>query len=120
MNCPSCGKVNKPSAKFCKFCGSPISANYKTCVNGHNNDATLSVCPYCPKPAAKNAVQENITSAKTVLDTPEIEPEKTTLDTKTAQPEAPAKSEGNVEQNKIIKTSKPPVTKTDEKKLVRK
>ena len=112
MNCPSCGKANKPAAKFCKFCGSPISANYKTCVNGHNYDATLAVCPYCPKPAAKNAAQENITSAKTVLDTPEIEPEKTTLDAKTAKPEAPAKIENKVEQDKIIKASKPPITMT--------
>jgi len=112
MNCSSCGKVNKPAAKFCKFCGSPISANYKTCVNGHNYDATLAGCPYCPKPAATNTTQDNMTSAKTVLDTPEIGPEKTTLDTKTAQPETPAKSESKVEQDKIIKTSKPPVTMT--------
>ncbi len=112
MNCPSCGKANKSAAKFCKFCGSSISTNYKTCANGHNYDTALAVCPYCPKPAAKNAVQDNMTSAKTVLDTPEIEPGKTTLDTKTAQPEAPAKSEGNVEQDKITKTNKPPVTMT--------
>ena len=116
MNCPSCGKTNKPAAKFCKFCGSTISANYKTCANGHNYDAALAGCPYCPKPAVKNAAQENITSAKTVLDTPEIEPEKTTLDTKTAQPEATAKSESKVEQDKIIKTIKPPVTMTGEEK----
>ncbi len=112
MNCPSCGKSNKPSAKFCKFCGNPISANYKTCVNGHNYDASLAVCPYCPKPAAKNAVQDNMTSAKTVLDTPEIEPEKTTLDTKTVKPETPEKTENKVEQDKITKTNKPPVTIT--------
>lgn len=112
MNCPSCGKANKPAAKFCKFCGSPVSANYKTCVNGHNYNATLVVCPYCPKPAAKITAQGNITSAKTVLDTPEIEPGKTTLDTKTAKPEAPEKTENKVEQDKIPKENKPPVTMT--------
>ena len=116
MNCPFCGKANKQAAKFCKFCGSPISANYKTCVNGHNYDTILAVCPYCPKPVAKNAAQDNITSAKTVLDTPDIETEKTTLDTKTAKPEAPEKTESKVEQDKIPKENKPPVTKTDEKK----
>ena len=120
MNCPSCGKANKPAAKFCKFCGSAISANYKTCANGHNYDATLAGCHYCPKPAATNTTQDNMTSAKTVLDTPEIEPEKTTLDTKTAQPETPAKSESKVEQDKIIKTSKPPVTMTGGEKPVEK
>ncbi|RKY93129.1 MAG: hypothetical protein DRQ01_05410 [Ignavibacteriae bacterium] len=114
MNCPSCGKANKPAAKFCKFCGSAISANYKTCANGHNYDATLAGCPYCPKPAATNTTQDNVTSAKTVLDTPEIEPEKTTLNTKTTQPETPAKSESKVEQDKIPKENKPPVTMTDE------
>lgn len=120
MNCPSCSKSNKPSAKFCKFCGNPISANYKTCVNGHNYDATLAMCPYCPKPAVKNVAQENITSAKTVLDTPEVEPEKTTLDTKTAQPEASAKTENKVEQDKITKTNKPLVAITGEKKADKK
>jgi hypothetical protein len=116
MNCPSCGKANKPAAKFCKFCGSPVSANYKTCTNGHNYDASFAVCPYCPKPAAKNAPQENITSAKTVLDTPVVQPEKTNLDTKTVKPEAPIITKNIVEQDKITETGKPPVTKTDGKK----
>jgi len=115
MNCPSCGKANKPLAKFCKFCGSAISTNYKTCTNGHNYDSTLPECPYCPKPASKNVALENITSAKTVLDTPEVEPAKTTLDTKTTQPEASAKTENKVEQDKITKTNKPLVAITGEK-----
>lgn len=112
MNCPSCGKANKPAAKFCKFCGSPISTNYKTCANGHNYDATLAVCPYCPKTTAKKSPQENITSAKTVLDTPYVQPEKTTLDTKTAKPIASANNTNNIEQGKIINIDKPPVAKT--------
>jgi len=116
MNCPSCGKSNKPSAKFCKFCGNPISANYKTCTNGHNYDATLAMCPYCPKPMAKSAAPENITSAKTVLDIPDIETEKTTFDTKTAKPEIVNTAENKVEQDKITKTNKPPVTLTGTKK----
>ncbi|RLC51072.1 MAG: hypothetical protein DRI23_05775 [Candidatus Cloacimonadota bacterium] len=116
MNCPSCGKSNKPSAKFCKFCGNPISANYKTCVNGHNYDATLAMCPYCPKPMAKSATPENITSAKTVLDIPDIETEKTTFDTKTAKPEIVNTTENKVEQDKITKTNKPPVRLTGTKK----
>ncbi len=112
MNCPSCGKANKPAAKFCKFCGSPISANYKTCVNGHNYNATLAACPYCPKPIAKNTAEENITSAKTVLDTPYVVSEKTNLDTKTTKPEAPIITKNKVEQDKITETNKPPVTMT--------
>lgn len=83
MNCPSCGKVNKPSAKFCKFCGSPINTNYKTCSNGHNYDAKHTVCPYCPKPVTKNIPKENITSAKTVIDTVDTIQARTVLDTKT-------------------------------------
>ena len=116
MNCPSCGKANKPAAKFCKFCGSPISANYKTCANGHNFDATLADCPYCPKPVAKNVVQDNITSAKTVIETPDVEPGKTTLDTKTAKPETPKISKSKVEQDEITATNKPPVTMTGTEK----
>ena len=116
MNCPSCSKANKPGAKFCKFCGSPISANYKTCENGHNYDATLAACPYCPKPTAKNTAEKNITSAKTVLDTPYVTPEKINLDTKTAKPEAPIITKNKVEQDKITETNKPPVTMTGGKK----
>ncbi len=116
MNCPSCGKASKPAAKFCKFCGSPLSANYKTCANGHNYDAALAVCPYCPKPTANSAPQENITSAKTVLDTPIVQPEKTSLDTKTAKPEAPIITKNKVEKDKTTETNKPPVTKTGGKK----
>ncbi|NNG27239.1 MAG: FHA domain-containing protein [Ignavibacteriaceae bacterium] len=114
MNCPSCGKANKPAAKFCKFCGSPLSANYKTCANGHNFDATLADCPYCPKPVANNVVQDNITSAKTVLDNPDVEVGKTTLDTKT---EKPTTTRSEVEKDKITETNKSPVTITSEKKL---
>jgi len=116
MNCPSCGKANKPAAKFCKFCGSPISANYKTCANGHNFDATLADCPYCPKPVAKNVVQDNITSAKTVIETPDVEPGKTTLDTKTTKPEKPKITKSKVEKDKITETNKCPVTMTSGKK----
>jgi len=116
MNCPSCGKANKPAAKFCKFCGSPISANYKSCANGHNFDATLAECPYCPKPIAKNVVQNNITTAKTVLDKPDVEPEKTTLDTKTVKPVSPKITRSKVEKDKITETNKPPITMTSGEK----
>lgn len=117
MNCPSCGKSNKPAAKFCKFCGSPLSANYKTCANGHNYDAALAECPYCPKPVAKNVAQENITSAKTILDSADIEIEKTILDTKTAKPESPKTAKSKVENDKIRETNESPDQMESGKKI---
>ncbi len=107
MNCPSCGKANKPSAKFCKFCGSPLKANYKTCSNGHNYDAKLAVCPYCPKPVNKNIPKENITSAKTVLDTVDTNQSKTILDTKTAN---------KIENTAVEKKENPPVAESKNEK----
>lgn len=58
MNCPSCRKENTSGVKFCKHCGAPMNEKHKTCKNGHNYDATLSECPYCPKGNFANTVLE--------------------------------------------------------------
>jgi len=68
MNCPSCGKPNKPEAKFCKHCGSSLEQKFKTCKNGHNYDAALNECPYCPKSEVATAVKTATQNQKTVID----------------------------------------------------
>ncbi|MBT8392958.1 MAG: FHA domain-containing protein [Ignavibacteria bacterium] len=68
MKCLSCGKENKSDAKYCKYCGAQISTKHKTCPNGHNYDASLDQCPYCPHPEVTATITKAITSAKTVID----------------------------------------------------
>ena len=72
MNCPSCRMENTPGAKFCKSCGAPLAAQYKTCKNGHNYDASLDECPYCPKSdvstTIKTASKTATANQKTVID----------------------------------------------------
>ena len=47
MKCPKCNEENSSTAAYCKNCGEPLRL-YKTCKNGHNFDAGLENCPYCP------------------------------------------------------------------------
>jgi pSer/pThr/pTyr-binding forkhead associated (FHA) protein len=68
MICPSCKKENKPDSRFCKFCGSPIVIQFKTCENGHNFESTLDKCPYCPQNQQQLKEDLSLSSAKTVLD----------------------------------------------------
>jgi hypothetical protein len=68
MKCHSCGKENRPAAKFCKYCGGKIEFKYKTCQNGHNFHAKLDNCPYCPKPEVTKSINDAITSAKTMIE----------------------------------------------------
>jgi hypothetical protein len=71
MKCLSCGKENIPNAKFCKFCGAQLAARHKTCANGHNYDANLDQCPYCPQAEVTATISRAITSAKTIIDKPD-------------------------------------------------
>lgn len=68
MNCLSCGKENIQNAKFCKFCGAQLAIKHKTCSNGHNYDANLEQCPYCPRAEVTATITKAITSAKTIID----------------------------------------------------
>ncbi len=68
MKCLSCGKENTQNAKFCKFCGAHLASKHKTCPNGHNYDANLEKCPYCPREEVTATITKAITSAKTVID----------------------------------------------------
>lgn len=96
MNCPSCGKENKATAKFCKYCGNQIISKYKTCSNGHNYESNLPSCPYCPGSDVAAKPNESITTAKTVLD--QTDPKKTTAQKSTISeniPETQLESELN-------------------------
>ena len=44
MTCPSCGHENRPGAKFCLECGSPLA---RTCPNGHPVPAEARFCDEC-------------------------------------------------------------------------
>lgn len=50
MRCPICSTENLPTAHHCKQCGEVLrKTGVKTCQNGHNFDANLDACPYCPQ-----------------------------------------------------------------------
>lgn len=88
MKCNNCHKENSSTAKFCKYCGSPLQLiGYKTCINGHNYDATLQKCPFCPSTDYEKTVRE-LESERTLLDNSEptlnassFDDEKTKIDT---------------------------------------
>jgi hypothetical protein len=68
MKCSNCNKDNSASAKFCRYCGSPLEQlGFKSCVNGHNYDASLTKCPFCPTTDYEKTVRE-LDQEKTVLD----------------------------------------------------
>ena len=117
MNCPSCGIENSPGAKFCKSCGTSLAAHYKTCKNGHNYDASLDECPYCPKSdvstTIKSAAKTATANQKTVIDkqenintVPEIE--KTVHENKQSSlpSAAPAKNKTVVSSTNVHKDAK--------------
>ena len=62
MTCPSCSADNRPDAKFCFECGSPLA---RTCPNGHPVAADARFCDECGaavasagQPVASPAVAE--------------------------------------------------------------
>ncbi|MGD1008358.1 MAG: FHA domain-containing protein [Ignavibacteriaceae bacterium] len=80
MKCPSCKKENSENAKFCKYCGSPIGSNFRTCPNGHNYDANLNTCPYCPSNVNELKTVLGSGNEKTVLDSYSPDSDKTIID----------------------------------------
>ncbi|MDW3219476.1 MAG: adenylate/guanylate cyclase domain-containing protein [Acidimicrobiales bacterium] len=69
MNCTSCGEENRPNAKFCGECGTPITRACATC--GHNLHPTAKFCDECgsattaaaegPPPSEDRAVRRTVT-----------------------------------------------------------
>lgn len=105
MKCSSCNKENSPGAKFCKYCGSPISTSMKTCKNGHNYDSSLNDCPYCQprtieyKDSTKNDSSGSSNLERTILDD-EKSRDKTVIDFS-----APTLAVGNVNTSQSDKTT---------------
>lgn len=68
MKCVNCSKENNDNAKFCRNCGTPLqNVGFKTCINGHNFNASLTDCPFCPSIDYEKTVRES-DNQKTVLD----------------------------------------------------
>jgi len=65
---------NPNNAAFCKSCGMSFKQSYQTCKNGHNYDAGLSACPFCP------SADMSIGGVKTYVDNREDNRDKTIVD----------------------------------------
>jgi len=73
MKCPKCGLDNSSGATYCKSCGTALQQKYNTCKNGHNYDATLAACPFCPSAGSLSGAKTQIDGAggrgdKTIVD----------------------------------------------------
>ena len=62
MTCSSCGHENRPEAKFCLECGSPLA---RTCPNGHPVPPDARFCDECGKALAAQAPNQTATTATT-------------------------------------------------------
>src|SRR6266536_306114 len=64
MKCPQCEFENRPQAKFCEECSTPLA---RTCANcGTQLSATAKFCPECAHPVAAGVVtQRRFTSPET-------------------------------------------------------
>lgn len=83
MLCKSCRTDNPAGMKFCKSCGQPLDTAMRTCVNGHNYDASLPACPYCPRKDFAKTVTENDDDPRTVVERGQNKPgrpDKTIID----------------------------------------
>lgn len=74
MKCPKCGLENISGAAYCKSCGTALQQTYQTCKNGHNYDAALAACPFCPSP------EMTLSGAKTQIDNAIDNRDKTVVD----------------------------------------
>jgi hypothetical protein len=56
MRCanPSCGHSNEPTNAFCTRCGRTLAQGVgeRRCPNGHTIPASITDCPYCPRPVS--------------------------------------------------------------------
>src|SRR5262245_31966265 len=60
MNCPRCQHENRPGAKFCEECASPLA---RTCSNcGNQLSATAKFCSECAHPRAVAAPEPRFTA----------------------------------------------------------
>ena len=63
LTCPSCATANKPTAKFCKKCGTALSRTCPNCSAGVDSDDAF--CPECgfeltSAPSADEANRERL------------------------------------------------------------
>ena len=79
MKCPKCNTENLKGASYCKRCGTDLSQNSKICKNGHNYDASLDECPFCPSYGSKGSY------AETVFDSGVYDRDKTVIDVSSPQ-----------------------------------
>ncbi len=71
MTCASCGHENRPEAKFCLECGSPLA---RTCPNGHPVPAEARFCDECGAPIAAGAAPATAPPAATAAPAPAAAP----------------------------------------------
>ena len=88
MKCLQCNTDNATSSIYCKSCGASLNSKMKTCNNGHNFDASLDACPFCPSyDSASNLAETVLESSigdrdKTVISksAPKLKPASTVLE----------------------------------------
>lgn len=121
MKCSSCGKENKPDAKFCKYCGNKLDTKFKTCKNGHNYSAALEQCPYCPQ-STQTGDAQTFSEQKTILDQKtDIESEiNSESKNEPNEPEKPQVNRKPTQSNKTVFLSKDPDDDPGSEKQVRK
>lgn len=105
MKCDACKKENTEGVKFCKYCGSPIGIDFKTCSNGHNYEVSLGSCPYCPAEELEATRLDSPDDAGTVLDDP-LKSDKTIIDT--SKPTLNPQSNSNLDKTIIFKPDEKP------------
>lgn len=67
MKCQICNYENSGTAAYCKNCGASLKS-HKTCKSGHNYDASLEHCPYCPRPETLGGIKTQIDSEPPAMD----------------------------------------------------
>src|SRR5262249_7712420 len=60
MKCPRCQHENRPGAKFCEECASPLARSCSNC--GSQLSATAKFCPECAHPVAGAEPEARFTS----------------------------------------------------------
>ena len=63
MNCPICNKPNRPSARFCKWCGKPMAANGDNQQTSADNQQTSADSPQTSADSPQTSADSPQTSA---------------------------------------------------------